>query len=135
MDTLGTRIEQVFKAVGIKKIDAARRLNVSSAFITKLCKGETGASDRTISDICREFGVNELWLRHGDEGGPMFKELSRKDAIAAYMGQLLGGQRTELEEKIIEFMGRTTVKEWNMLLDIMRPLAEEIAEIEKPPDA
>ena len=121
MDTLGTRIEQVFKAVGIKKIDAARRLNVSSAFITKLCKGETGASDRTISDICREFGVNELWLRHGDEGGPMFKELSRKDAIAAYMGPSISA--------------RHLVKEWNMLLDIMRPLAEEIAEIEKPPDA
>lgn len=135
MDTLGSRIEQVFKAAGIKKVDAARRLNVSSAFITKLCKGETGASERTISDICREFGVNELWLRHGDEGGPMFKELSRKDAIAAYMGKLLSGERSELEEKLIDFMAATDVEQWDKLLELIRPLAKNISEIEKPPDA
>lgn len=134
MDTIGERIEQVFKAVGVKKSDAAKRLNVSAAFITQVCKGSSGVSDRTISDICREFGVNELWLRHGEEGGEMFLPRSRKDEIAAYMGKLLGGQRTELEEKIIEFMAKTDVKYWDMLLEIMRPLAEEVTRIEKPPD-
>lgn len=134
MSTINERIGEVVEYSGLSKTAFAQKINVSQQYVSKLVSTGT-PSDRTISDICREFGVNELWLRHGDEGGPMFKELSRKDAIAAYMGQLLGGQRTELEEKIIEFMGRTTVREWNMLLDIMRPLAEEIAEIEKPPDA
>ena len=63
----------------------------------------------------------------------MFAPRSRREEISAYMGQLLGGQRTELEETIIEFMGKTDVKYWYMLLDIMRPLAEDIANIDKPP--
>lgn len=133
MEVIGERIELLFKTIGIKKIDAAQRLNVTPAHITKLCKGESKPSDRTISDICREFGVNEIWLRHGGDE-PMFKERSRKDEISAYMGKLLGGQRTELEEKIIEFMAKTDVKHWDILLEIMRPLAEGITEIEKPPD-
>lgn len=133
METIGDRIELVFKTVGIKKTDAAKQLKVSAAFITQVCKGSSGVSDRTISDICREFGVNEIWLRHGGDE-PMFKERTRKEEISAYMGKLLGGQRTELEEKIIEFMAKTDVKYWDMLLDIMRPLAEGITEIEKPPD-
>lgn len=134
METIGDRIEQVFKTAGIKKSDAAKRLNVSAAFITQVCKGTSGVSDRTISDICREFGVNELWLRHGEEGGEMFLPRSRKDEIAAYMGKLLGGQRTELEEEIISFMAETDVDQWKLLLEIIRPLAQKITDIEKPPD-
>lgn len=131
MDTIGERIEQVLKASGIKKIEAARRLNVSSAFITQLCKGDSGASDRTISDICREFGVDEVWLRHGE--GEMFRPRSRKDAISAYMGQLLGDQRSEFEQDIIEFMANTRPEFWDMLIEELRPLAKSIAEKE-PPD-
>lgn len=131
METIGERIEQVLKASGIKKIEAARRLNVSSAFITQLCKGDSGASDRTISDICREFGVDEVWLRHGE--GEMFRPRSRKDAISAYMGQLLGNQRSEFEEDIIEFMANTRPEFWDMLIEELRPLAKSIAE-KKPPD-
>lgn len=131
METIGERIEQVLKVSGLKKIEAARRLNVSSAFITQLCKGDSGASDRTISDICREFGVDEVWLRHGE--GEMFRPRSRKDAISAYMGQLLGNQRSEFEEDIIEFMANTRPEFWDMLIEEMRPLAKRIVE-KKPPD-
>lgn len=130
METIGERIEQVLKASGIKKIEAARRLNVSSAFITQLCKGDSGASDRTISDICREFGVDEVWLRHGE--GEMFRPRSRKDAISAYMGQLLGNQRSEFEEDIIEFMANTRPEFWDMLIEELRPLAKSIAEKKLP---
>lgn len=133
METIGERVELVFKTVGIKKSDAAKRLNVSAAFITQVCKGSSGISDRTISDICREFGVNELWLRHGGDE-PMFKERTRKEEISAYMGKLLGGQRTELEEELIKFMAETDVSQWKLLLEIIRPLAEKITEIDKPPD-
>lgn len=131
METIGERIEQVLKVSGLKKIEAARRLNVSSAFITQLCKGDSGASDRTISDICREFGVDEVWLRHGE--GEMFRPRSRKDAISAYMGQLLGNQRSEFEEDIIEFMANTRPEFWDILIEEMRPLAKRIVE-KKPPD-
>lgn len=132
MSTINERIGEVVARSGLSKTAFAQKIKVSQQYVSKLVS--TGVpSDRTIADICREFGVNELWLRHGDEGGPMFAPRSRREEIAAYMGQLLGGQRTELEETIIEFMGKTDVKYWYMLLDIMRPLAEDIANIDKPP--
>lgn len=131
MDNIGERIEQVLKAVGVKKVEAARRLNVSPAHITKICKGESGVSDRTISDICQEFGVDEVWLRHGE--GEMFKSRSWKEDVSAYMGQLLGNQRSEFEEDIIEFMANTRPEFWDILIEEMRPLAKRIVE-KKPPD-
>jgi len=52
---------------------------VSGAFVSQLCSGASNPSDRTISDICREFGVNELWLRQGV--GEMFQARSREEEM------------------------------------------------------
>lgn len=133
MNTINERINEVVLRSGLSKTAFAKRINVSQQYISKLVIEGT-PSDRTISDICREFGVNELWLRHGEEGGEMFLPRSRKDEIAAYMGKLLGGQRTELEEELIKFMAETDVEQWKLLLEVIRPLAKKIAEIETPPD-
>lgn len=135
MNTIGERIRWLRKQhLKMTLVDFGARLGISNPAVSMIETGKTNPSDQTIRAICREFGVNELWLRHGEEGGEMFLPRSRKDEIAAYMGKLLGGQRTELEEKIIEFMAKTDVKYWDMLLEIMRPLAEEVTQIEKPPD-
>ena len=128
-----TRIKQLRAHFNLNQTEFGARVGVKQTTIAGWESGIRTPSDAMIHSICREFGVNELWLRHGDEGGPMFAPRSRREEISAYMGLLLGGQRTELEETIIEFMGKTDVKYWYMLLDIMRPLAEDIANIDKPP--
>lgn len=46
------------------------RLNITGGAVTNMEKGIRGITDRTISDICREFNVNEEWLRNGT--GEMF---------------------------------------------------------------
>ena len=46
-------------------------INLSGGSITNMEKGTRNLTDRTISDICRVFDVNEDWLRYGSE--PMFR--------------------------------------------------------------
>ena len=60
------RIEFIIKSANIKKVDFAKRLNISQAFVSQMCSGVAMASDRTIQDICREFSVNPEWLRTGE---------------------------------------------------------------------
>ena len=67
---MNNRIAQVITALGIKKIEFAKKIGISSPFVSELCSGAKKASDRTITDICREFNVNETWLRTGE--GEMF---------------------------------------------------------------
>lgn len=66
---MNERISTLIKELGIKKIDFAKKLNLSQPFVSELCSGSKMPSDRTISDICREFGISEVWLRTGE--GPM----------------------------------------------------------------
>lgn len=79
------RISLVIKERKITKTEFAKRLNVSQAFVSQMCSGAARPSDRTISDICREFNVNPDWLRTGD--GPMFMPTPEEDT--AYINDLL----------------------------------------------
>ena len=65
MDTINDRVAQVITALGITKTAFAARLNISQPTISQICSGRCGVSDRTVSDICEKFGINEIWLRTG----------------------------------------------------------------------
>lgn len=79
------RIELIIKTAGIKKVDFARRLNVSQAFVSQICSGAAKPSDRTIADICRVFNVNRQYLEQGQE--PMF--LPAPDLDTDFINELL----------------------------------------------
>ena len=70
---MNERIKKLIDSLGIKKAEFARRLNLSQPFVSELCSGAKGPSDRTIADICREFNVSEIWLRTGE--GEMFNQV------------------------------------------------------------
>ena len=79
------RIGLVVDKSGLTKTAFAKRINISQPFLSQLCSGYSNPSDRTISDICREFRVNEKWLRTGE--GPMY--LPEADDDTAYINELL----------------------------------------------
>lgn len=128
---MNERIKNLRKAYDLSQSAFGDRLGVKQNTVATWEAGTRTPSDALITSICREFGVDEVWLRHGE--GEMFRPRSRKDAISAYMGQLLGNQRSEFEEDIIEFMANTPPEFWDMLIEELRPLAKRIVE-KKPPD-
>lgn len=100
MDDINVRISECIKSMNIKKTEFAARINVSQAFVSQLTNGTSRPSDRTISDICREFGVNEIWLRTGV--GEMFQPLTRRDRIASFVGHALQDEPDSFRLKLIE---------------------------------
>lgn len=124
METISTRIMQVVEANGGNKSEFARRLNVTPAYISKLCKNaDSVPSDRTISDICHEFNVNELWLRTGE--GEMFVKLSRNQEISSFMGAILKGD-PDFRARLITALSRLTPEQWKQLEGIADTLVAEM---------
>ena len=82
---MNERIKEVRKTVGLTQTEFANRIGLSQNFITQLETGSKNPSDRTLSDICREFSVSEQWLRTGK--GEMFVPV--EDETAAVVASLL----------------------------------------------
>ena len=64
---MNTRISKIVEETGLTKTAFAKRVGVSQSMISMLCNGTAKPSDRTISDICREFHIRREWLENGEE--------------------------------------------------------------------
>lgn len=64
--TINERIAMCIEKSGLTKTAFAERINLSQPHVSKLANGTSAPSDRTIADICREFGISETWLRTGE---------------------------------------------------------------------
>lgn len=71
MEPINSRIAQCIVATGLTKTAFAKKINLSQPHISKIALGDSVPSDRTIADICREFDIDEAWLRTGE--GEMFR--------------------------------------------------------------
>lgn len=67
MESINYRVALIIEKLGMTKTAIAKRLKVSQQYISKLTTTGT-PSERLIDDICREFNINEDWLRTGAGG-------------------------------------------------------------------
>ena len=69
---MNERIKELRKALGLTLEEFGSRIGMGKSSVSKIEKGLNGTTDQTIRSICREFNVNEAWLRTGD--GDMFDQ-------------------------------------------------------------
>lgn len=116
-----TRINEIVKKSGLTKTDFAKRLGLSQPFVSRICTGESSPSDRTIQDICREFGCNEAWLRTG-EGEP-FQQKSREEQIMRFAVQTVKGS-DEFRKSFVSMLAKLEPEDWENLSKIYRKLLD-----------
>ena len=116
---LNDRIKELIETEGIKKSTFAAKINVSQAFVSQLCSGASQPSDRTIADICREFGVSEEWLRNGK--GEMFIQKTESEELSEFFGELLK-DKPDFRIRLISVLARLSVEKWEMLENLAKNL-------------
>lgn len=124
-----TRISKIIESLGLKKSEVAKRLGISGPFVSELCSGAKSPSDRTILDICREFNVNETWLRTGE--GEMFVPISRDEEIEEFIGRLLHDESDSFRKRLVSVLAKLTEEEWAILEEKARWLVNGDPENEK----
>ena len=129
LSTINQRIAQVVAHSGLTKTAFAKRINVSQSLISMVASGTAVPSDRTINDICREFSVDPLWLRTGD--GEMIKPMSREVQIHAYLAELMGGQRSPVEEALVSALSRIPSEHWHIIESIIDTFYQEYQKTKK----
>lgn len=87
METINDRIKKVVDDSRLTKTEFAKKINISQPTVSMFCSGKANPSDRTIADICREFRVNETWLRTGE--GEMRIDSSQRDQLEHFFADVL----------------------------------------------
>ncbi len=59
------RIREIRKELGLTLEEFGARIGMNKSSLSKIETGKNGTTDQTIKSICREFDVNEVWLRTG----------------------------------------------------------------------
>lgn len=67
---MNERLKIIRLKLKLTQEDMGTKIGVTNATISRLEKGVNNFTERMITSICREFNVNEEWLRHGT--GEMF---------------------------------------------------------------
>lgn len=116
------RINFLIQKLNISKTKFAERLNISPAFVSQLCAGVREPSDRTITDICREFGCDEVWLRTG-EGEP-FRQETRQEQIMRFAIQTVKGSN-EFRKALVAMLATLDDDQWDGLENLLDKLLEQ----------
>lgn len=119
-----SRILKIRKESKLTQDAFAEKLNLSKNFVWMLEKGERVPSDRTISDICREFKVNEEWLRTGR--GKMYTEA--EDETASIVSDLLEENNPvyDVIKSIMKTYKKLEPKSQKVIENFAKELLEEI---------
>lgn len=116
---MNERIKELRKELGLSQEAFGKRLGVSKAAISRIESGLNSISNMNIVSICREFSVNEDWLRTGS--GSMFAELSRAELAAKIVGNALGSNDEFVINTFIA-LGQLTPAEWDVIKKFVKKI-------------
>ena len=125
------RIKDLRKSLGLNQTEFAMRLGVAPNTISSYEKGIIVPSNSIITSICREFAVNETWLRTGE--GEMKQSPTREQEMAALIRQLMADRPESFRSALITTLLRFDPDgpEWALLENIYKKVSAEIKEGEK----
>lgn len=117
MRKMNERLKKLRKTLDLTQQTFSDKLGVKRNTVAQWEIGRNEPSDAIILSICREFNVNEEWLRTGK--GEMFIQLSRNEEIAEFVGQLMSDEDDSFKKRLISGLAALDENGWKVLEDFL----------------
>lgn len=119
----GQRVRELRKELQLTLEKFGKPLGVGKTAISKIENGERGLTDQMILAICREYNVDENWLRTGE--GEMFKKLNRQQELAQLTATLFKEEEDSFKSRLIMALAQLNEKEWELLEEISEKIIKK----------
>lgn len=123
MMTLGERIKWIRTENKETQEVFSKNISIKRNTLAMIESQNKNTSDLVISAICREYNVNENWLRSGV--GEPFNHLSRYDELSSFFGNLMKSE-PDVRHRLIAAIARCDIEELRMLERVATRWVEEI---------
>lgn len=110
---MNERIKKVRETLDLTQEEFGRRIGSARNTIANYENGNRNPSNSVILSICREFNVNEDWLRSGE--GEMFCKLETNDIVAKATRLL--GEKDPMFEAFVETYSTLSPSDRKVLMD------------------
>lgn len=117
---MNNRIRQIRKELGLTLEKFGERLGVTKVAISNIENGNRNLTEQMIKSVCREFDVNEEWIRTGE--GEMFEQLTEQQKLMKYTALLLKDSESAVASAI-----QTLIVTYEQLDDTSKNVLEKIA--------
>lgn len=117
------RIKQLRKLLGLTQEEFSQRLSLSQSAVTNYETGYREPQDAIIRSICREFDVNERWLRTGE--GEMFLTKPREQELADFFASVLSVDPPDTRACLIHALSKLSVSQWEALTDVINTMVAD----------
>lgn len=100
---MNTRLAELRKALNLTQEQFGEKINLKRTAITAYEKGYNSINDRTMANICKQFNVNEHWLRTGE--GDMFRPRMGLDSeLVEAVARLIETDNDFTKALIVEYL-------------------------------
>lgn len=111
------RIKTIRKHYNLTQTEFGDRIGVKGNTITNYENGLRNPSDAIIVSICREFNVNEEWMRTGN--GEMFQPITKNDEISKLFGEVLKENNDDFKRRLISALAKLDDVGWEKLENLI----------------
>lgn len=111
---INDRIKYLRKEVlHITQDEFASKIQISRSNLGSIEIGRVNVTERVISDICKNFDINEEWLRTGN--GKIKVELSKEEYIVDFISRILKSKDDSFKKRYISMLSRLDENGWEAL--------------------
>lgn len=111
---MNERIKELRKLSGMTQTEFGAKIGVKGNTVTNYELGLRNPSDAVIFSICREFNINENWLRTGE--GEMRVKLSRSAEITMWSSKITRSDYDiPFAQEFVHMLTKLDVEDWKAL--------------------
>ena len=104
--TQGERVREVRKALGLTLEKFGEQIGIKKAAVSKIEKGENSLTDANIKAICREYGVDYIFLTTGE--GEMF--VDSDDDFIEKIDRIMAGE-SDIRKNAIKALANASTED------------------------
>ena len=120
---MNDRIKEIRNHFGLTQQEFADKIKVKRNTVATYEMGRSTPSDSAIALICKEFNVNEAWLRTGE--GEMLKKRTRNQELAAFVNDVMEDVNDSFKQRFILALSKLNESDWETLKKITDELSKE----------
>lgn len=116
------RLKKLRKTLDLTQQEFADKIGMKRNTVANYEIHRNEPSAAVVSLICREFNVNEAWLRNGT--GDMFLPTDRNTDIARLTKQLLSEESASFKNRFVSMLSNLSEEEWELLERKLKELVQ-----------